>query len=157
MLYKLGSHAQLTRSCEDSSGDPRTLLHPTHFCSIPRTFGIGHGVLAKWFFGRFHMLRTFSTHPRGYVPKGFGRSLLGIACIPYKGLYTNAPTENRKRQDLFRETIQKSEKEKGKGGKRRKTDATKELFLRSIHCRHVTFGGPNAPARGTCQFRNSLF
>jgi hypothetical protein len=53
-------------SCEDSSEEIYThfLPHPTHFCHISRTFGIyiGHGVLAKRFFGRFYMLRTFSRH-----------------------------------------------------------------------------------------------
>ncbi len=99
----------------------------THFCHNhallayrPRTFGhgIGHGVLAKWFFRRFYMLRTlsFSKHAWGYVSKlkGFGRSFLVIASTRDMYIYrfvhdrsrrTDAPTENTKRQDidLFRE------------------------------------------------------
>ncbi len=61
----------------------------THFCQIPRIFGIAHGVSAKWFFCRFDMLRTFSTHAWDYM---FQRILVDLSWLLrayYIGLYTN--------------------------------------------------------------------
>ncbi len=60
--------------------DPRTFVT---YIPRMRSFGIGHGVLAKWFFCWFYMLiqNLLHTCVRLYVPKDSGRSFLVIACM----------------------------------------------------------------------------
>ncbi len=67
------------------------LSHSTHFWHRPRSFG---KVIFLSILYTQNLLHT-CVHELGYVPKGFGRSFLVIACMRDIGLYTHRRTDGK--------------------------------------------------------------